>query len=203
MAETILLTQPTDARTILTMAHMDRTFPLRLVKGIVQPGSRTLLAPEVKSRRHHQHLREEALHLPYPKAQHLAEFVTRITIAKEPIFTNCHTFSEFIYNNDSVLDAIQSPKGGIGVSVERDAKVAHNSLIAGGSYIINDSRTQELAHSIVGINNPAEHIGVWGDNQPLAIASNADMLEVYEAADILQVGGEFVVKSLAKIHCNS
>ncbi len=181
-----LLTQTHDVREVLELPeHMEGSFPVRIVKGLEIPASRTLLDPAIGCK----DVDEEPIYWPDIKVHRLAEFISRIVVAKEPLYRNCVTFAAFMHSGASLDTARKDMK----VSTGSITEVWPDDLLSGNSYLLYLEDQRTAVHAAVGVEDPSEHMAVWGDGKPLAIGANQDMLDLYRALHVMEpeVTGRF------------
>jgi len=188
MSASTLVTERVDARSILNLPdHVRGSFPLRIVKGMLIPGSPAITTPGLRPG---EAVQEEAITLSTEGADRLGEFVTRIVVNQEKIYRNCMTFAAYMAGGIA-LDGAKPNMSAYGGTLH---EVNPEALTSGDAHVVFLADKRTVVHGLVGSNNPTENLGVWGDNNPLVIGSNTDMLETYEGAHIMRVSGSLLLQ---------
>lgn len=186
MPELVCITETVDAQSELALPeHMNRSFPLRVVKGLLIPGSPLIITPGL---RRGGTVQEEALTLSAEKAERLGEFVSRVVVKQEPTRRNCASFAAFMAGGLTLEDLNPDTTN---ITVSYLDEVDPERLKGGESYLAFLADQKTPVHGAIGTDEPSEHLGVWGEDSLLAIGGNTDMMETYQAAHLLRVSGTF------------
>ena len=158
-----------------------------MVKGLEIPASRTIIDPTVDRR---IRVDGEEICLPDAKVGRLAEFISRIVVAKEPLYRNCMTFAAFMFGSMS----LEAARKDMNVEVGSIKEVHSDDLLEGEAYLMCHADQKTSNHAAIGVQNPGENLAIWGDNNPLAISANQDTLDVFQAAHVMEISRRFDLK---------
>ncbi len=154
------------------------------VVGITIPDSETMMEYGYKPTGRES---EEALRLNDDAAARLVEFYERCRVAKpeDRPFHNCHLLAWYITGCATDLQAFDR---------YRLAKrpVPTTTLEVGEIYAVR-SAAGRFPHTMIGIERPDHSLSVTGDNLSIAVIGNAEIMSLYDGAEIHHVIPKSVV----------
>jgi hypothetical protein len=147
------------------------------VVGLVLPHSRPMIEHGYRLDGHES---EEELVLPSPRAQRIGAFYERCLARETNDRYNCHTFANYVMGK-TVNFAYYVP-----YRWKQYDLVCSYNLQAGEPYCVVDTCSEgTVSHSMLGINRSDASLGVLGDQGPLMIGQNKDMISMYGATHLV------------------
>lgn len=174
MSELVLVKQRLNAE----WQAKNKLFSAERVVGITSPQSPTL--NEYGFKPTGKETEEQLTDFDDYAAGKLAEFYEKCRVAapEDRPFYNCHLLAWYITGKVTRLEKYDSFDG---VTVPHGV----DSLAAAGTYAVQ-TPNGALPHSVVGIDGSDRNISILGDNSPLAVASNADILYAYDGVTMVR-----------------
>jgi len=146
--------------------------------GITVPDSETMMEYGYKPTGREE---EETLRLDDNAATRLVEFYERCRVAKpeQRPFYNCHLLAWYLTSRATELQEYEGYK-------LAGPPVAVSTLKAGQTYAVRKA-DGSLTHSMVGTERPDHSLSVIGDNLPIAVIGNAEIISLYEGVGISRI----------------